>query len=79
MCVHPNENFKIQQNKTVKMTYIPNMIRVPTYGGDLGHHELHMEESVRITNEATAREERRRKKEGKKKGRCPFIRTSHAE
>jgi hypothetical protein len=28
------------------MTYIPNRIRVPTHGGDLGHHELRVEEKT---------------------------------
>jgi hypothetical protein len=28
----------------VKKTYIPNGIWIPTHGGNLGHHELRMEE-----------------------------------
>jgi hypothetical protein len=42
------------------------MIRIPTHRG----------EKSRITNGAT-REERRRKKEERKKGRHPFMNTSH--
>jgi hypothetical protein len=38
------KNFKIQPNETVKTTYVPNRIRIPTHRGDLDHHELHMEE-----------------------------------
>jgi hypothetical protein len=30
----------------VKMTYVPNRIGIPTYGDDLGHHELRMEEKA---------------------------------
>jgi hypothetical protein len=38
--VHPNENFKIQQNKMVKMTYVPNKIRIPTHRVDFLHQGL---------------------------------------
>jgi hypothetical protein len=38
--VHPNENIKIQQNETVKTTYVPNTIRIPTHGVDFSHQGL---------------------------------------
>jgi hypothetical protein len=38
--VHPNEKFKIQQNKTVKMTYVPNTIRISAHVVDFSHQGL---------------------------------------
>jgi hypothetical protein len=35
--VHLNKNYKIQQNETVKTTYVPNMIRIPTHGVNFSH------------------------------------------
>jgi hypothetical protein len=44
--VHPNKNFKIQQNKMVNMIYIPNMIRIPTHEVDFLHQGLRFGETT---------------------------------
>jgi hypothetical protein len=41
------KKFEIQPNSPVKTTYVPNRIEIPTHGGDLGHHRLHMEGGIR--------------------------------
>jgi hypothetical protein len=44
------------------MIYVPNRIRISTYGGDLGHHRLRMEgENQKSSIEPPANEERRKK------------------
>jgi hypothetical protein len=54
----------VQQNETVKMMYIPNMIGVPTHGVDLRHHRLPIgEETPKSPMEPPQGEERKRKKE----------------
>jgi hypothetical protein len=53
----------------VKKTYIPNGIRIPTHGGDLGHHELRMEEGWQeLPMEPPQWKRGGRKKEMRKKG-----------
>jgi hypothetical protein len=36
----------MQQNEMVKMSYVPNMIGVPTHGVDLRHHGLSIGEGT---------------------------------
>jgi hypothetical protein len=61
----------------VKMTYIPNRIGIPTYGGDLGHHMLCLEQK---TQESPMEPPQPKRGGGRKrkKGRGHFMRTSHA-
>jgi hypothetical protein len=40
MSLHPNKKFKIHQNEMIKMTYIPNMIMIPTHRVDFSHQGL---------------------------------------
>jgi hypothetical protein len=72
--VHPSEIFKIQENETVKTTYIPNTIRMPTHGVDLWHHEFGFVERTpnhQWRRRKVEREERRMKERRKKvKGRA---------
>jgi hypothetical protein len=80
--VHPNENFKIQQNETTKMIYVPNTIRIPTHEVDFSHQGLRIGErtqnhqwSRRMVNREEGRKKEMRKKE---KGRgCPILPMSH--
>jgi hypothetical protein len=45
------------------MIYVPNRIGIPIHGGDLGHHELRMEDKTQeLSMELHTTEERRRKK-----------------
>jgi hypothetical protein len=70
---------KIQSNETVNTIYVPNGIRIPTHGGDLGHHGLRMEERRQESPMEPPQGKRGgRKKERKKekKGRDPFRRVS---
>jgi hypothetical protein len=58
------KKFKIQQNETVKTTYVPNTIRLPIHGVDLWHHRLQIgERSPKSSMEPPQGEEGRRKKE----------------
>jgi hypothetical protein len=68
--VHPNKNFKIQQNETVKTTYVPNTIRIPTHGVNFSHQGLGFGErtqnrqwSRRKVSRGEGRKKLRRKKE----------------
>jgi hypothetical protein len=64
--VHSSKIFKIQQNETVKMTYVFNMIRIPTHGVDLWHHGLRIgERKPKSSMEPPQGEDMRRKKERK--------------
>jgi hypothetical protein len=71
--VHPNKNFKIQQNKTVKTTYVPNTIRISTHGVDFSHKGSDFRGELKIANGVTARwveekEEREKERMKKEKG-----------
>jgi hypothetical protein len=59
------------------MTYVPNMIQIPTHVGDLEHRKFHMEERRHKSPIKPLQGKREwEKKEGsRKKGRCPFINT----
>jgi hypothetical protein len=60
-------NFQNTKNKTVKTTYVPNTIRVPTHGVDLMHHDLPIgERTPKSPMELPQCEERKMKKERKK-------------
>jgi hypothetical protein len=57
----------MQQNETIKMTYLPNMIRIPTNGIDWWHHGFQIEErKLKSLMESSQDEERKRKKEKRK-------------
>jgi hypothetical protein len=62
--VHPNENFKIQQNKMVKTMYVPNTISIPTHKVDFSHQALGFREITR--NRQWNRRKVRRGEERKK-------------
>jgi hypothetical protein len=58
----------MQQNKMVKMTYVPNMIGIPTPGVDLSHHGHGIgERNSKSPMEPPQGEEVRRKKKGRRK------------
>jgi hypothetical protein len=80
--VHPSENFKIQENKTIKVTYVPNTIRISTHEVDLWHHELGFGEKTpnrQWSHHKMKREEMRRKERRKKEISCPILCRSHAD
>jgi hypothetical protein len=57
-------NFQNTKNETVKTTYVPNTIRVPTHGVDLMHHDLPIgERTPKSPMELPQCEERKMKKE----------------
>jgi hypothetical protein len=67
----------------VKTTYVPNIIWIPTHGGDLGHRGLRREERRQESpmeppqGKIGGGRKKERRKKGKK-GREPFRRASHA-
>jgi hypothetical protein len=66
----------MQQNETIKMMYVPNMIRIPTNGIDWWHHGFQIEErKLKSLMESSQDEERKRKKE--KEGRRDCWQASH--
>jgi hypothetical protein len=61
---HSSENFKIQQNKTAKMIYVPNTIRILIHGVDLWHHRLRIgNRTPKSSMEPPQGEERKMEKE----------------
>jgi hypothetical protein len=70
--VHSSEIFKIQENETIKTTYVPNKIRISIHEVNLWHHGLEFGERTpnhQWSHHKVKREERRRKKEREKEER----------
>jgi hypothetical protein len=70
--VHPNRNFKIQQNETVKTTYVSNTISIPTHVVDFSHQGLGFEgetQNRQWSRHKVGRGEGRKKEREEKKGR----------
>jgi hypothetical protein len=59
----------MQQNGTIKITYIPNTIGVLTHGVDLRHHGLPIGEGTPKSLVELLQEEERKRKEERKRGR----------